>query len=141
MSEKSAGVVIANIQGKTPYFLIIRQREGHWGFPKGHLDEGEDAKAAAIREVVEEVGITNLEIVPDVFYEDKYKVERAGMKLDKTVTYFLGISKTQNTSLQENEVKDARWLPYEKALVQLTYEGSKKALMTLAPKVSSLKNN
>ena len=51
--EKSCGAVIMrNINGKY-YTLLIKHMHGHWGFPKGHEEEGEDEAAAALREVKE----------------------------------------------------------------------------------------
>ena len=42
--------------------LVIRDRYGQWGFPKGHLEHGESSEQAALREVNEETGLTNLEL-------------------------------------------------------------------------------
>jgi 8-oxo-dGTP pyrophosphatase MutT (NUDIX family) len=39
-------------------FLIISSKsDGHWGFPKGHVEEGESVEKTAIREVKEETGL------------------------------------------------------------------------------------
>ncbi|MCX7601656.1 MAG: NUDIX hydrolase [Meiothermus sp.] len=51
---KGAGGVLFNPEGKV---LLIRDRQGYWCFPKGHLDEGESLEQAALREVEEETGI------------------------------------------------------------------------------------
>ncbi len=39
------------------YILLIRNRNGHWGLPKGHWESGELLEETAIREVREETGI------------------------------------------------------------------------------------
>jgi diadenosine hexaphosphate hydrolase (ATP-forming) len=49
-----AGGVLFNPDGKV---LLIRDRQGYWCFPKGHLDAGESLASAALREVEEETGI------------------------------------------------------------------------------------
>jgi len=55
--EKSCGSVIY-INGTTPKYLIIRcNKNGLWGFPKGHVIDGEDEIQTAIRKVREETGI------------------------------------------------------------------------------------
>ena len=56
--EKACGcIIIENGQ-----VLLIQQTEGHWGFPKGHVEEGETELETAIREVKEE---TNLDVEVD----------------------------------------------------------------------------
>ncbi len=37
--------------------LLIRDRQGYWCFPKGHVDAGETLEQTALREVEEETGI------------------------------------------------------------------------------------
>lgn len=49
-----AGGVLFNPRGEV---LLIRDRQGYWCFPKGHLDEGENLEQTALREVEEETGI------------------------------------------------------------------------------------
>jgi diadenosine hexaphosphate hydrolase (ATP-forming) len=52
---RGAGGIVFNREGR---LLLIRHRDGSWVFPKGHIDEGENALQTAIREVEEEAGIT-----------------------------------------------------------------------------------
>ena len=51
---EGAGGVVFNDHGQV---LLIRQKDGSWVFPKGHLDPGEDHLRAAVREVEEEAGV------------------------------------------------------------------------------------
>lgn len=57
MAPAAGGVVLCDGQ-----FAAI-ERHGIPDLPKGHIEEGEDAATAAIREVEEETGLTGLEIV------------------------------------------------------------------------------
>ena len=50
--EKSCGAVIFRKQ-KELEVLIVRQNEGHWCFPKGHVEKGESEQETAAREVLE----------------------------------------------------------------------------------------
>ena len=45
--------------------LLIYRRE-RWALPKGHIDAGEDALSAAIREIAEETGVVGLNFVAPI---------------------------------------------------------------------------
>ena len=49
-----AGGVVFDEAGRV---LLIRDRNGFWVFPKGHIDPGETPEEAAVREVLEETGV------------------------------------------------------------------------------------
>ena len=53
--ELGAGGVVFDRSGKV---LLLRRRCGDWVFPKGHIDEGETAVQAALREIAEEAGVS-----------------------------------------------------------------------------------
>jgi len=58
LSEKSCGAVIYRRKSGNLEFLLIKNRRGgNWGFPKGHIERGEDEKTTALREVKEETGL------------------------------------------------------------------------------------
>ena len=56
--EKACGCIIID-DGKV---LLVQQHQGFWGFPKGHVENGETEIQTAIREVKEE---TNIDVIPD----------------------------------------------------------------------------
>ena len=53
--EKCCGCIILN-ENKV---LLVKHNDGHWGFPKGHVEKDETELQTAIREVKEE---TNLDV-------------------------------------------------------------------------------
>ena len=61
--EKSCGIILFN----GDKVLILQHRdtdntEGHWDFPKGHVEKGESETQTALRELTEETGIKNLKL-------------------------------------------------------------------------------
>ena len=58
--ETSCGVVLVNFGS----ILLLQYPQGHWDFPKGHVEDNDaDRKATAGRELGEETGITDIEFV------------------------------------------------------------------------------
>ncbi|MGM9549311.1 MAG: NUDIX domain-containing protein [Faecousia sp.] len=55
--EKSCGAVIFTCAENEIRYVVIRHTGGRCGFPKGHMEPGEDEKTTALRESCEEVGL------------------------------------------------------------------------------------
>lgn len=126
MIEKSAGAVIFNGND----FLLLKYGWGHWGFVKGHIEEGENEIEAFLREAEEETGIKREELhIIDGFREKTsyfYKME--GKTIFKEVVYFVAECLKREIKLSF-EHTDYAWLPFEEALKRITYEGDKKILI------------
>ena len=56
-AERSAGFIAYKENAGERSYLIIRQTNGDYGFPKGHIEDGESDYEAATRELYEETGI------------------------------------------------------------------------------------
>jgi 8-oxo-dGTP pyrophosphatase MutT (NUDIX family) len=93
------------------------------GLPKGHLDEGETAEAAAGREVTEETGVT-AELI-DKLGDVEYSYERRGRRRAKRVAFYLFEYRSGRLEDHDHEIEDARWVPLEQAVGELTYPGER----------------
>ena len=100
--ETSAGGVVFRIDGGRPLYLLIRDSYQNWGFPKGHLEEGEIAEAAAVREVSEETGLADLSVRGAIETIDWFFRFR-GQLIHKSCQFFLMESLEATTSPQHNE--------------------------------------
>jgi len=68
----SAGGIVLNSRGEIA--LVQNGTESEWwGFPKGHIDEGERALAAARREIAEETGLTELALVKELPVYERFR--------------------------------------------------------------------
>jgi len=130
-NEKSCGIIIFRKgRGKgARKYLLLHYEEGHWGFPKGHVEKNESEHETAIREALEETGLSDLDFVTGFREHIEYFYKREGQTMHKEVFFFLA-----RTSQPEKDVKLSsehvgfKWLSYEKALDTLTYDNAKELL-------------
>jgi 8-oxo-dGTP pyrophosphatase MutT (NUDIX family) len=111
-----------------PLFLIIRDSYDNWGFPKGHVEDGERPEAAALREVIEETGIDTLTVRSSIDTIDWYFRFR-GRLIHKVCHFFLMITDLADTSPQRSEgITACRWEPYEDAAQLVSYANARDVL-------------
>lgn len=137
--EKSVGVVIFRIDKGIKKYLLIQYGAGHWEYPRGHQEKGEDEITALRREVEEETGIEDLKIISGfrkkgkIIYhakgdEEKRRLEKGkGTFIVKNVSYYLAETKESKVKISY-EHKGFEWLPYAEALKKVTYKNSKEVL-------------
>ena len=101
--------------------LLIKQNEGHWGFPKGHVEENETEIETATREVKEETNL-DVEVDSNKRYTTEY-VTNVG-KL-KQVVFFIAKCIGGEIKAQECEVSEIRWVGFEKAIKLITYDNTR----------------
>ena len=127
----AAGLVVLR---KGRVLLVHRPRYDDWAFPKGKLDRGESALAAAVREVEEETGLRTRARIP--LASHRYPLSRTR---DKVVHYWTGqVASDHDTSGYEPnaEIDQVAWLPVQAAVKRLTYEHDR-ALLAEALEVRS----
>jgi len=127
MEEHSAGVILYRKGPQGREYLLLQHPEGHWGFPKGHIEGEEDLREAARRELCEETGIGAIEVVAGFQEEVEYEFERDDQPVHKRVTYFLGKTDENEVRLSKEHLAYS-WLGYPEALERLTYESSRALL-------------
>lgn len=99
-------------------FLVRHRNGGHWGFPKGRKEAGETDLEAAKRELSEETGLDLVKIL----CENPLIENRSD---GKVVTYFLAEVGAE-TTLQEAEVLDGKWVTLSELEGCITFEEGKK---------------
>ena len=91
--------------------------------PKGHLDPGETDEAAAVREVAEETGVV-AELI-DKLGDVEYSYERRGRRRNKRVAFYLFEYRSGSVEDHDHEIEEARWMPLNEAVRDLTYKGER----------------
>ena len=146
--ETSAGAIIfrkeprsraSSLQGRDNkiYYLLLHYKSGHWDFPKGHIEKGEKEEETVKREIKEETGIEDVEIIDGFKEWVKYVFRRSyGLEGEekkkapwvfKIVTFYLAETKTKEIKISFEHL-GYKWLPYEEAFKQLTFKNAKEIL-------------
>jgi 8-oxo-dGTP pyrophosphatase MutT (NUDIX family) len=139
--EHSAGGVVVRRVDETsahaaaidvPTYEVVlasrRRRDGSlaWGLAKGLVEPGEDPAATAVREVREETGIEAEIIEPlgDVSYFYVWE----GVRVRKTVTFFLMRAVGGDPSRHDHEMEDVRWFPSSEAVRRADYTSERRTI-------------
>lgn len=135
---KSSGGVVINRHGEV---LVVSQEGKSWSFPKGHIDEGEDAITAAKREIHEESGIIDLELIKELGTYQRYKIGKDGGE-DKSElkTIIMFLFRTNQDSLEPVDSKnpEARWVERSKVTDLLTHPKDKEFFLRMVQEVQRL---
>ncbi len=103
----------------------------HWTLSKGTPEIGESPRETAIRETLEEVGITCDVLDEEFEHTHSYEFEQNGVLIKKSVTYFAGRAPSEAFTIQASEVKEARWCTPEEAAALVTFPGTLAAIDAL----------
>lgn len=137
--ERSAGAVIfyKNQSGTIEYLLLHHRPSqnghagkppnGHWSFPKGHLEKNEKTEDAVRREVKEETGLEKIEFIPGFKETIRYFVNFYGEKRLKFVAFFLARVSDKSVKISE-EHQEYAWLTFEEAYRLITHSGDKEVI-------------
>ena len=127
--EKSCGIVLFN----SDEFLLIQHPtksngdEGHWDFPKGHVEGNETELETAKRELIEETGIVNFRLFDGFRHRIEYNFQKGNEMVPKEVIFFLAESNTKEVELS-SEHQNFVWLNKDLAHNKLTYTNAREVL-------------
>lgn len=123
--ESSAGGVVYRMDRGQPLFLLIQDSYGNWGFPKGHLERGERADTAALREVMEETGLRAVAVVGSIDTIEWFFRFR-GSLIHKNCQFFLMETSVADTKPQRSEgITACQWATLEDAQQRIGYENAR----------------
>jgi 8-oxo-dGTP pyrophosphatase MutT (NUDIX family) len=126
--ETSAGGVVVRRGTDGPVFLLIRDSYRNWGFPKGHVEAGEEPAEAAVREVREETGIPELQLRAPIQAIDWY-FRFKGRLVHKVCHFYLMETSQEETCPQRAEgITACRWESFDRAVELVSYANARDVL-------------
>lgn len=135
--ETSAGGVVVRCDGAEPRVLLIYDIHRNWGFPKGHLHDGEAAESAARREVGEETGLRELALRGELGTIDwTFRIKRR--RIHKFCHFFLYVTADPRAHPQRDEgIRQVRWCTVAEARGTLTHENARAILAAAGPGIAA----
>ncbi len=125
----AGGVIVRRRPGDSLEVLVIKDGYGNWGFPKGHVEDGERPEEAALRECREETGLTRLRVECALGTTDWYFRDGEAL-VHKFCDYFLlEADPVERAQPQRDErIQVCSWLSPTEALAQVTYANARQIL-------------
>jgi 8-oxo-dGTP pyrophosphatase MutT (NUDIX family) len=132
VEETSAGGLVVDRTQPTAVAALIgrydRRGRLRWSLPKGHLEPGETAEQAAVREVAEETGILGRVVAPLGVIDFSFVAE--DRRIHKTVHHFLLLAESGELSDADGEVAEVEWVPLDEIDGRLTFSDERQLVDT-----------
>ncbi len=135
--ESTAGGIVfrRSKDGKDIEFLLIQDAKNRWTIPKGHIEEGEDSKQTAEREIGEETGLQQMEIL-SWLGKINFRYRRQTSLVLMTTEIFLVRALGDSDKLKpEDWMNDCKWLSSKDALDKIEYEDIGKLMLVALTKI------
>jgi 8-oxo-dGTP pyrophosphatase MutT (NUDIX family) len=131
--EPTAGGIVFRHGEKGVEILLIQDAKDRWTIPKGHIEEGETAQQTARREIGEEAGLSQVDIL-GWLGKIHFRYRRIDKLVLMTTQIYLVRAKGDTNDIQKEEwMNGIKWFTFQDALDAIEYEDIGK-LMLLAMK-------
>lgn len=135
--EPTAGGIVFRVDeaNQDIEILLVQDSKNRWTIPKGHIEPGETAKQAAIREINEETGLMQISVLTWLG-KIHFKYRRADkLVLMTTQIYLVHSDDKKETPIKEEWMNDIRWFKFADALDAIEYEDIEKLMLIAKKKI------
>lgn len=128
VDETSAGGLVVHPETGAAALIGRLDRRGRllWSLPKGHIEAGETAQQAAVREVEEETGIIGEVLAPLGTIDFWFVAE--DRRVHKTVHHYLLRALGGELSDEDIEVSEVAWVPLDELEGRLAYADERRLI-------------
>lgn len=132
--EKSCGAIVYKKEDGEYKYLLVYQNNGHYSFPKGHVEDNETEIETALREIKEETNLS-VEIDSNFRYRIEYFIESKNVM--KEAIYFVAHPNSHDLKNQEGEIISCNWYSYKEVMNLLEFENSKEVFQNASEYIES----
>lgn len=122
----SGALVLGLIDGEYKLALAREADKGHdaWVIPKGHVEPSEKLAEAALREVTEETGLTDISIIAKLGQIERSSIEKSGEKVWKVIHIYLAVCMNPPAELTPTDqtISEAGWLSIDDAVAAIPFQ-------------------
>lgn len=129
MKLTHAGGIVLNENNE---IILVLNKLKYWAFPRGHIEQNETPLNAAIREIKEETGITQLELIKDLGSYTRKRLNEN--KMMKSQIYLFKTTQTKLNPI-DKQISDLKWVKKEDVIKELTANGDKNFFKSTLPQL------
>lgn len=132
----SGGIVFRrNPKNQELEILLMQDAKNRWTIPKGHVEPGEETGATAEREIREETGLQDMEVISWLGKVD-FRYRRGHTLVLMTMHIWLVQAQGDTNQLDpEDWLNDIKWLPSREAIEKIAYEDIGKLILVGMKKI------
>ena len=131
----AGGVIFRRNQKNEVEILLIQDSKDRWTIPKGHIEEGETAQETAKREIGEEAGLHDVEII-GWLGKINFRYRRIDKLVLMTTQVFLVKALGDTDAIQKEDwMNGIRWFSFSDALDEIEYEDIGKLILLAMKKI------
>ncbi len=125
----AGGVVFRRDKNNQVEILLAQDAKDRWTIPKGHIEPGETPRQTAEREIQEETGLKEMDILNHLG-KTQFRYRRQNSLVLMTMHVFLVRAKGDTNKLVKEEwMNGIKWFPFNEALDKIEYEGIEKLIL------------
>ncbi len=131
----AGGIVFRRDKEGGVEILLIQDAKDRWTIPKGHIEEGETAKQTAAREIGEEAGLKDIDVL-DWLGKIHFRYRRIDKLVLMTTQIYLVRAKGDTNAIQKEEwMNGIKWFSFHDALDAIEYEDISKLMLMAMKKI------